>query len=157
MSASSSTSKIRSHRAGIFDIRNIIGALLGVYGVIILLMGLFADPEDDKTGGVGHLKVVRFWGFAPPDAPHGNILGDNADLARRLTKWPTKGSWAMGQSTPSEGRIENVSPTKVSKAEPDPVKTVPPKEAPQKKEQAVSQQLFVERSLQREHVRHASF
>ena len=23
-----------------------------MYGVIILLMGLFADPEDDKTGGV---------------------------------------------------------------------------------------------------------
>ena len=37
--------------AGIFDIRNIIGALLTIYGVILTLMGLFADPETDKTGG----------------------------------------------------------------------------------------------------------
>jgi hypothetical protein len=39
-------------RAGIFDIRNIIGALLAIDGLILLLVGLFADPEDDKTGGV---------------------------------------------------------------------------------------------------------
>ncbi|MFL6169996.1 MAG: hypothetical protein ACJ711_10010 [Ornithinibacter sp.] len=37
--------------AGIFDIRNIIGALLTIYGVILTLMGLFADPETNKTGG----------------------------------------------------------------------------------------------------------
>lgn len=40
------------HTAGAFDIRNIIGGLIGVYGVILLLMGLFGDPETDKTGGV---------------------------------------------------------------------------------------------------------
>ena len=50
--STTSTSRSRAHRAGIFDIRNIIGALLGVYGLIILLMGLFGDPEEDKTGGV---------------------------------------------------------------------------------------------------------
>ncbi|GAB3256801.1 hypothetical protein GCM10027425_17510 [Alteromonas gracilis] len=38
--------------AGAFDIRNFIGALLGIYGVILVLAGLFADPETDKTGGV---------------------------------------------------------------------------------------------------------
>jgi membrane-bound ClpP family serine protease len=38
--------------AGIFDIRNVIGGLIGVYGVILLLMGLFGDEEGDKTGGV---------------------------------------------------------------------------------------------------------
>jgi hypothetical protein len=38
--------------AGIFDIRNIIGALLGIYGVILLLLGIFGDTEEDKTGGV---------------------------------------------------------------------------------------------------------
>jgi len=38
--------------AGIFDIRNIIGALLTIYGVILTLMGLFADPETEKTGGI---------------------------------------------------------------------------------------------------------
>nr|WP_122819954.1 hypothetical protein [Nocardioides pantholopis] len=34
------------------DIRNIIGGLLAVYGVILLLMGLFADTEPEKTGDV---------------------------------------------------------------------------------------------------------
>jgi len=38
-------------KAGAFDIRNIIGLLLSIYGVILLLMGLFADPETEKTGG----------------------------------------------------------------------------------------------------------
>ncbi|WP_432478236.1 hypothetical protein [Nocardioides sp. GXQ0305] len=37
--------------AGAFDVRVIIGALLGIYGAILLLMGLFGDPETDKTGG----------------------------------------------------------------------------------------------------------
>jgi len=40
------------HRAGIFDIRNIIGALLAVDGLIITLVGLFGDAEEEKTGGV---------------------------------------------------------------------------------------------------------
>lgn len=38
--------------AGAFDIRNIIGTLLGIYGIVLLLAGLFLDPETDKTGGV---------------------------------------------------------------------------------------------------------
>ena len=38
--------------AGAFDVRNIIGGLLGIYGLILTLMGLFADPEEDKTGGI---------------------------------------------------------------------------------------------------------
>ncbi len=37
--------------AGAFDIRVIIGSLLGIYGLILLVMGLFGDPETDKTGG----------------------------------------------------------------------------------------------------------
>ncbi|NHA68303.1 hypothetical protein [Phycicoccus flavus] len=41
-----------THKAGAFDIRNIIGLLIGSYGLILLLMGIFADPETDKTGGV---------------------------------------------------------------------------------------------------------
>lgn len=39
------------HTAGAFDIRNIIGALIGIYGVILTLMGIFGDPETEKTGG----------------------------------------------------------------------------------------------------------
>lgn len=49
MSSKSSTE--RKHQAGAFDIRNIIGGLIGVYGVILTLMGIFGDPETDKTGG----------------------------------------------------------------------------------------------------------
>ena len=40
------------HTAGAFDIRNIIGALIGAYGLILTLMGIFGDPEYDKTGDV---------------------------------------------------------------------------------------------------------
>ncbi len=40
------------HTAGALDIRNIIGGLLGVYGVILVLMGLFGDKELEKTGDV---------------------------------------------------------------------------------------------------------
>jgi hypothetical protein len=42
----------RRHTAGALDIRNIIGGLLAVYGVILVLMGLFGDKELDKTGDV---------------------------------------------------------------------------------------------------------
>lgn len=40
------------HAAGVFDIRNIIGALMGVYGVILTLAGLLGEDEPEKTGGV---------------------------------------------------------------------------------------------------------
>jgi protein-S-isoprenylcysteine O-methyltransferase Ste14 len=38
--------------AGIFDIRNVIGLLLAVYGVILLLLGIFGDKHYDRTGDV---------------------------------------------------------------------------------------------------------
>ena len=40
------------HTAGAFDIRNVIGALIGLYGVILTLMGLFGDTEPEKTDGI---------------------------------------------------------------------------------------------------------
>ena len=40
------------HTAGALDIRNIIGGLIGTYGLILVLMGLFGDKEYDKTGDV---------------------------------------------------------------------------------------------------------
>src|SRR4051794_18567381 len=54
MSEKTPTSRATSqrHTAGALDIRNIIGGLLGVYGVILVLMGLFGDEESDKTGDV---------------------------------------------------------------------------------------------------------
>ena len=48
----SQTSGSKKRTAGALDIRNIIGGLLGVYGVILVLMGLFGDKELDKTGDV---------------------------------------------------------------------------------------------------------
>ena len=41
-----------AHTAGAFDIRNIIGALLAIYGVLLLAAGLFMDTDEAKTGGV---------------------------------------------------------------------------------------------------------
>jgi hypothetical protein len=46
------TGQQRRHTAGALDIRNIIGGLLGVYGVILTLMGIFGDQQGDKTGDV---------------------------------------------------------------------------------------------------------
>jgi hypothetical protein len=55
MSAKSDTTSDGStapHKAGAFDIRNIIGALMGTYGVILTLAGLLGDHAPEKTGGI---------------------------------------------------------------------------------------------------------
>lgn len=44
--------RVRRHTAGAFDIRNFIGALLGLYGVILTLLGILGDKAYDKTGNV---------------------------------------------------------------------------------------------------------
>ena len=38
--------------AGALDVRNIIGALIGVYGVILVVLGIFSDSTAAKTGDV---------------------------------------------------------------------------------------------------------
>ena len=48
----STTAPTAKHKAGAFDIRNFIGALLALYGVILVVMGLVADTAPEKTGGV---------------------------------------------------------------------------------------------------------
>jgi hypothetical protein len=46
------------HRAGLFDIRFIIGALLGIYGLIVLITGLFTSNADmDKADGL-NINVI---------------------------------------------------------------------------------------------------
>ncbi|MCW2761758.1 MAG: hypothetical protein JWR85_1959 [Marmoricola sp.] len=76
------------HRAGLFDIRFIIGALIGLYGLIILITGLFtSDAQVEKadglniniTAGIGMLVVSAAFGIwawvrpiivpADPDEP----------------------------------------------------------------------------------------
>ena len=44
--------RVARHTAGAFDIRNFIGALLGLYGIILTLMGIFGDKAYEKTGGL---------------------------------------------------------------------------------------------------------
>lgn len=40
----------RRHTAGVFDIRNVIGALLGIYGVVLLVLGVVSDDTGENTG-----------------------------------------------------------------------------------------------------------
>src|SRR6476620_8888969 len=81
------------HKAGIFDIRNIIGALLGIDGLIILLVAIFGDAEEDKTGGVnanlwaGLVLVVMSaiylgWAWLRPVVVPEDVEGDHDDEGR---------------------------------------------------------------------------
>ena len=47
--------------AGAFDIRNIIGIVIGIYGVILLVMGLFfsSQAQLNKSGGL-HANVIAW-------------------------------------------------------------------------------------------------
>lgn len=53
------TSGEKAHKAGAFDVRNFIGGLLGLYGVVLLLTGFFATDEAAlaKSDGVN----VNIW------------------------------------------------------------------------------------------------
>jgi hypothetical protein len=48
------SSEGRRHTAGAFDVRNVIAALVGSYGIILVVLGLVADDatQKAKTGGV---------------------------------------------------------------------------------------------------------
>ncbi len=61
----------RKHSAGAFDVRNVIAALIGFYGVVLTVYGLVDSGEaHDKTGGVdanlwsGIAMIVVAAGFA---------------------------------------------------------------------------------------------
>ena len=40
------------HTAGAFDVRTVIGALIGFYGLVLLLVSFFGADQREKTGGV---------------------------------------------------------------------------------------------------------
>ena len=44
----------REHSAGAFDVRNVIAALIGFYGIVLVLVAVFGTTQDDrvKTGGL---------------------------------------------------------------------------------------------------------
>jgi membrane-bound ClpP family serine protease len=62
----------RGHTAGAYDVRTFIAGLIGVYGIVLVIMGLVANSADDtsKAGGVdanlwaGIVMVVVALAFA---------------------------------------------------------------------------------------------
>ena len=54
MSSSTSGSAGTKHAAGAFDVRNVIAALIGFYGVVLVVVGLVDNGEEalEKAGGV---------------------------------------------------------------------------------------------------------
>ena len=49
----------KRHEAGAFDVRNFIAMLIGIYGAVLLAMGLFSTSATDldKAGGLN----VNLW------------------------------------------------------------------------------------------------
>ncbi len=47
-------------KAGVFDIRFVIGGLLGIYGVILILLGLFNATDEELARGDG--LNINLWG-----------------------------------------------------------------------------------------------
>ncbi len=79
----------RRHLAGLFDIRNVIGALLSLYGVVLLVMGIFDNTASQRARadgvnanlwvGLGTLAMGVFfivWALIRP------IVVDDAEVER---------------------------------------------------------------------------
>lgn len=49
-----------ARKAGLFDIRFVIGGLLAVYGLIVVLLGLFDATEDELARSDG--LNINLWG-----------------------------------------------------------------------------------------------
>ena len=47
-------------KAGVFDIRFVIGGLLGIYGIILILLGLFHATDEELARGDG--LNINLWG-----------------------------------------------------------------------------------------------
>ena len=108
----------------------------------------------DCAGGFGpaELQVYRFWGFPPPESPHGKLLTpENRERAQDLAKGHQPESKVTGAGKPPEGRITNISTNPVPKSHPDPTSVPSPKPAKQPKEQTLPHQHFVEAALTKLH------
>lgn len=55
MSHNLSSGQPRRHSAGLFDIRNVVGALLAMYGVILVLVWAFGGTAPAGTSGRDNL------------------------------------------------------------------------------------------------------
>jgi hypothetical protein len=47
----------RLHSAGLFDIRNIIGALLGIYGIVLPLVGFIGGSDTKHVTGADSANI----------------------------------------------------------------------------------------------------
>ena len=46
-------------KAGAFDIRVVIAALIAIYGLVLTILGIIADPKEvDKAAGIN----INLWG-----------------------------------------------------------------------------------------------
>jgi hypothetical protein len=74
------------HRAGAFDVRTFIALLIGIYGIVLVLMGLFATSDQDLAkadgfnvnlwAGIGLIVVAvafQTWAMLRPVIVPGNL------------------------------------------------------------------------------------
>lgn len=54
------TDGARAKKAGLFDIRFVIAGLIGVYGVLLVLLGLFHTSDEELARGDG--LNINLWG-----------------------------------------------------------------------------------------------
>ncbi|MBB3678465.1 hypothetical protein [Modestobacter versicolor] len=47
--AGQAPAEARKHTAGAYDVRTVIAGLIGLYGIVLTLMGLFANSAEDKA------------------------------------------------------------------------------------------------------------
>ncbi len=52
------TSETGAHKAGLFDIRFVIGALMGLYGVILLITGFFTSDSQLARADGFNVNIV---------------------------------------------------------------------------------------------------
>ncbi|MBB3115143.1 hypothetical protein [Corynebacterium bovis] len=51
----------RRHRAGAFDIRNVIATLLAIYGVVLVVCSAVLDPGVNPETGVAKSSADNLW------------------------------------------------------------------------------------------------
>jgi hypothetical protein len=52
----------RKHTAGAYDVRTFIGGLIGLYGVVLVIMGLVGGSADDRAK-TGHVNANLWAGI----------------------------------------------------------------------------------------------
>ena len=106
--------EVRKQSAGLFDIRNIIGALVLIYGIVLVIMGLIHSSDTDlvKANGIninlwaGVAMIVLglffiIWSFLRPVVVQTTeVLVDEDTGTERTT------ATAVGEETPHERDTE---------------------------------------------------